>query len=161
TFTHDSVGNVLTRTVTDLTVTPNVSRTWTYTYNSAGRVLTANGPRTDVTDQTTYTYYGASATCTTTVTGASSTGCRGQLATATNALSHVTTYDEYNGNGQPLKITDPNGLVATLAYDSRQRLTSSAVGSETTAFEYWPTGLLKKVTLPDASYLSYTYDDAH
>ena len=56
-FTHDSSGNVLTRTVTDLTVTPNVSRTWTYTYNSFGQVLTEDGPRTDVSDVTTYTYY--------------------------------------------------------------------------------------------------------
>ena len=34
-FTHDADGNVLTRTVTDTTVTPNVSRTWTYTYNAS------------------------------------------------------------------------------------------------------------------------------
>ena len=32
-------------------------RTWTYTYNANGSLLTANGPRTDVTDVTTYTYY--------------------------------------------------------------------------------------------------------
>ena len=37
TFTHDANGNVLTRTVTDTSVTPNVSRTWTYTYNSFGK----------------------------------------------------------------------------------------------------------------------------
>ncbi|MGH9931663.1 MAG: DUF6531 domain-containing protein, partial [Pyrinomonadaceae bacterium] len=55
TFTHDGNGNVLTRTVTDLTVTPNVSRSWTYTYNGFGQVLTADGPRTDVLDVTTYT----------------------------------------------------------------------------------------------------------
>ncbi len=61
-FTHDANGNVLTRTVTDTSVTPNVSRTWTYTYNSFGQVLTEDGPRTDVTDVTTYTYY---PTCTT------------------------------------------------------------------------------------------------
>jgi YD repeat-containing protein len=35
------------------------------------------------------------------------------------------------------------------------------VSGETTSFDYWPTGLLKKVTLPDASYLQYTYDGAH
>src|SRR5262249_50304164 len=32
-------------------------RSWTYTYNSNGSVLTVNGPRTDVSDVTTYTYY--------------------------------------------------------------------------------------------------------
>jgi len=52
-------------------------------------------------------------------------------------------------------------VVTTLGYDARQRLTSRQVGSETTTFDYWPTGLLKKVTLPDSSYLLYTYDNAH
>lgn len=89
------------------------------------------------------------------------TGCRGQLETVTNALSHVTTYSEFNAQGQPLKITDPNGLVTLLTYDARQRITSRSAGGETTDFEYWPTGLLKKLTLPDASFLQYTYDAAH
>lgn len=148
TFTHDSNGNVLTKTVLDTST--SASRTWTYTYNSIGQVLTANGPRTDVSDVTTYTYY----TCTT------GYEC-GQLHTATNALSHVTTYNTYNAHGQPLTITDPNGVVTTLTYDTRQRLTSRTVGSEQTTFDYWPTGLLKKATLPDGSFIEYTYDAAH
>ena len=158
-FTHDSDGNVLTGTVTDNAT--SATRTWTWTYNSYGQVLTENGPRTDVSDVTTYTYYGTSATCTATVTGATTTGCKGEAATMTNALSHVTTYNEYNAHGLPLKMTDPNGLVTVLAYDMRQRLTSRIVGNEITSFEYWPTGLLKKVTLPDSSYLLYTHDGAH
>src|SRR5690242_7868351 len=59
-FTYDG-NKMLTRTMTDTTVTPNVSRTWTYTYDSYGRVMTEDGPRTDVSDVTTYAYY----TCTT------------------------------------------------------------------------------------------------
>src|SRR6185437_4580545 len=35
---YDASGNLLTKTVTDTTGTPNVSRTWTYTYNSYGQV---------------------------------------------------------------------------------------------------------------------------
>ena len=38
---------------------------------------------------------------------------------------------------------------------------SRAVSGETTAFTYWPTGLLKRTTLPDGSYVEYTYDSAH
>lgn len=149
-FTHDSTGNVLTRTLTDLGVTPNLTRTWTYTYNSLGQVLTVDGPRTDVSDVTTYTYYSCA------------TGYQcGQIETITNALGHVTTYNTYNAHGQPLTITDPNGLVTTLTYDARQRLTSRTVGSEQVTFDYWPTGLLKKATLPDGSFLEYTYDAAH
>ncbi len=150
TFTYDSMGNVLTKTVTDTTVTPNVSRTWTYTYDSYGRMLTAKGPRTDVNSRTTYAYY----TCTT------GSQC-GMLQTVTDPVGNVTTYNTYNAHGQPLTITDPNGVVTTLTYDTRLRLTSRQVGTETTSFSYYPTGLLKQVTLPDSSYILYTYDNAH
>lgn len=126
------------------------SRTWTYTYNSVGRVLTENGPRTDVSDLTTYTYYN----CTT------GDEC-GQVHTITNALGHVTTYDTYNAHGRPLTVTDPNGDVTTLTYDARQRLTSRTVGTEQTTLTYWPTGLLQRATLPDGSFLDHTYDAAH
>jgi YD repeat-containing protein len=149
-FTYDALGNTLTKTITDTTVTPTVSRTWTYTYDGFGHVLTADGPRTDVPDMTIYTYY----SCT--------TGYQcGQLHTVTNAAGQVTTYNTYNANGQPLTITDPNGVVTTLNYDTRQRVTFRQFGSETTNFTYWPTGLLKRVTRPDGSYLQFTYDDAH
>jgi YD repeat-containing protein len=130
-LSYDSRGNPLTRTVTDTSATPNVSRTWTYTYDSYGRMLTADGPRTDVSDLTTYTYY----TCTT------GYEC-GQLQSVTDALGHLTTYNTYNAHGQPLTITDSNGTVTTLTYDTRQRLTSRQVGTEATTLAYWPTGLL-------------------
>jgi YD repeat-containing protein len=114
-FTHDSSGNVLTRTVTDTAT--SATRSWTYTYDTYGRVLTEDGPRTDVSDVTTYSYY----TCT--------TGYQcGQVNTITNALGHVTTYNSYNAHGQPTQITDANGLVTSLAYDLRQRLTDRCVG---------------------------------
>jgi YD repeat-containing protein len=127
-FTYDSSGNALTRTVTDPVASS--SRTWTYTYDGYGRVLTEDGPRTDVSDITTYTYY----TC------ATGHEC-GQVHTVTNALGQTTTFNTYNVNGQPLTITDPNGVVITLAYNARQRLTSRTVANESTTFEYWPTGL--------------------
>ena len=133
------------------------ARVWAYTYNVNGSVLTVNGPRTDVTDVTTYTYYGNAVTC----SGTSATGCRGQIETITNAASHVTTISSYNAHGQPLTIVDPNGLTTTLAYDARQRLTSRTVGSEVTSYLYDGVGQLTKVTLPDTSFLSYTYDAAH
>jgi len=149
-FSYDAAGNVLTRSITDTTVTPSVSRSWSYTYDTYGRTLSVDGPRTDVSDVTTYAYY----TC--------NTGYQcGQLQSVTNAAGQVTTFNTYNAHGQPLTITNPNGVVTTLSYDARQRLLSRQTAGETTTFEYWSTGLLKKVTLPDASYLLYTYDPAH
>ncbi|MGH8581969.1 MAG: RHS repeat-associated core domain-containing protein, partial [Gammaproteobacteria bacterium] len=139
-FTYDASGNLLQKTVTAGTKT----RTWTYIYNSLGQVLTVNGPRTDVADTTTYTY-----------------DTQGNVATITNALGHVTHITQYDPHGHPLTIQDPNGLVTTLAYDARGRLISRARGTETTSYEYDGAGQLKKVTSPDNSYLSYTYDTAH
>lgn len=128
------------------------ARTWSYTYNANGSLLTANGPRTDVSDVTTYTYY---------ANDDADLAKRGNLATITNALGHLTEITAYNLHGQPLTIVDPNGLVTGLLYDERLRLTSRSVGGELTSYEYHPTGQLKKVTLPDGSFLSYTYDAAH
>ncbi len=125
-------------------------RVWSYSYNSFGQVLTAKGPRTDVNSTTNYTYY----TCT--------TGYQcGQIATIQDALGHTTTFNAYNAHGQPLSITDPNGVVTTITYDARLRLTSRQIGTETTGYSYYPTGLLKTVTLPDGSTLTNTYDAAH
>jgi len=148
TLGYSTTGDVNTTTVNDPAL--GLSRTSTVTRNSYGQVLTSNGPRTDVSDVTTTTYYD----CT--------TGFQcGQVNTITNAIGQVTTYNTYNAHGQPLTITDPNGIVTTLTYDARQRLTSRQVGTETTSFTYWPTGLLKQVVLADGSYLLYAYDAAH
>lgn len=147
---YPGTNTVQTKTITDTTATADAPRTWTYTYDSFGRVLTAQGPRTDVTSTTTYAYY----TCATGVQ------C-GRVQTTTDALGHVTTYNTYDAHGQPLTITDPNGVVTTLTYDARQRLTGQTTAGELTSYSYYPTGLLQTVTLPDGSSLTYTYDGAH
>lgn len=46
TYTYDGQGNRLGKTVTDTAT--GQARTWTWTYNAYGRVLTEDGPRTDV-----------------------------------------------------------------------------------------------------------------
>ena len=127
-------------------------RTWTYTYNANGNVLTVNGPRTDVSDVTTYTYY---------PNNDADHGKRGNVETITNAAGHQTTITAYNAHGQPLTIVDPNNLTTTLTYDSRLRLKTRTVGNELTTYDYDNVGSLTKVTLPDGSFLSYAYDAAH
>ncbi len=150
-FTYFPTGMLQKKTITDLTASPTVGRTWSYTYDSYGRVLTVDGPRTAGTvDVTTY----LPNTCTT------GYGCS-ELQTITDAMNRVTTFNSYNAYGQPLTITDPNGVVTTLTYDLRQRLTSRQVGTELTSYSYWPTGLLKLATLPDSSTVLFTYDNAH
>ncbi len=134
-------------TVTDLL--NGRSRVWSYTHNQYGQVLTMDGPRGDVTDVVTYTYNNCS----------SGAGC-GQLATMTNSLGHVTTFNSYDAHGYPLHITDTNGIETTMTYDLRQRLTSITVDGQATTIEYELTGDIKRTTLPDGTFTEYVRDDA-
>jgi len=126
------------------------NRVWTYTYNQSGQVLTAKGPRTDVNDTTTYEYY-ADTTADHTV---------GDLKKVTNAKGQSTQYTLYNRAGQVLRMVDANTVTTDYTYDARQRLKSVSVGGQTTSYDYLPSGQLKRVTQPDASYVEYSYDDA-
>jgi YD repeat-containing protein len=146
--TYDTNGNLLQRLVS----APAGTRTWSWTYDSFGRVLTATDPLGRVSVNT---YYPNVASQNDLIPNS-----RGMLATTTNAAGHTTSITAYNAHGQPLAMTDANGLVTTMTYDARQRLTSRTVGTETTIYEYAPTGLLTKVTLPDGSWLAYAYDAA-
>jgi RHS repeat-associated protein len=148
-FSYDSAGNLLQKTVTD-TATQQ-SRRWTYTYNSLGQILSEDGPRTDVADLASYTYYADSAA-----------GHKpGDLWKIANALGHVTTFTAYDANGRLLSLTDPNGLVIGFAYDPRGRLSQKTVDGNATRYDYDPAGNLVKITKPSGVYFTYTYDDAH
>ncbi|MES2934553.1 MAG: RHS repeat protein [Pseudomonadota bacterium] len=159
TMTYDAKGNLLTKKVQATTDTSgalaftatltDTARTTTYTYNSVGQVLTVNGPRTDVTDLTTYTY----------------DPVNGNLLTITNAANQVTTLSNYDANGRAGRIVDANNLTTDLLYSPRGWLLSRTVTgtgiAETTLYQYDDVGQLKKVTLPDNAVINYTYDDAH
>ncbi len=136
-FTYDAHGNALTKKIT----AGALSRSYSYTYSAIGQVLTATDPRGNVTH---FAY-----------------DAKGDLASVTDAIGHVTTIMSYDGNGRPLTIVDPNGVTTTLIYDPRGRLTSRTVGTLKTAYAYDKAGNLVKVTLPDASTLTYSYDSAH
>ena len=126
-------------------------RTWSYTYNSAGQVLTLDGPRTDVIDRTTLAYY----------SDTTATHTQGDLATLTNALGHVTQFATYDKAGRPLTFTDPNTVTTTLTYWPRGWLKSRSLGGQTTTYDYDDVGQLTRLTLGDGSHTDYTYDAAH
>lgn len=154
TLNYDSAGNVLNRVVKDQAsqsvpyFTSGTTRTWQYTWNGTGQLLSYQLPRTDVTAKTTMTY------------------SSGALKTTTDALSHVTTVNTFRSGGLPLTVTDPNGILTTYAYNPRNWPTSGVLslasgGTLTTTLQYDSAGNLTKYTLPDNSYLSYGYDTAH
>ncbi|TAK64768.1 DUF6531 domain-containing protein, partial [Methylobacter sp.] len=122
TYTYNPQGDLTDKTVTDTAA--NTARSWktAYTYSAVPGVLlqkVEDGPRTDLSDVTTYDYYPADAVC-----AGGHLGCRGQLKQITDALGHSTQLTRYSPHGQVEQLTDPNGLVTTLTYDLRQRLTS-------------------------------------
>jgi YD repeat-containing protein len=122
-----------------------------WTYNAAGQVLTEDGPRTDVSDITTYEYY----------TDTTADHTLGDLKKLTNAAGQATQFTRYNRHGQVLESIDPNNVVTTHTYDLRQRLLSVDAGGRITTYTYDAAGQLKKVTLPEGSWIGYDYDGAH
>lgn len=130
-----------------------------------GLLISVNGPRTDVLDITTYTYYpsddagcaNAPATC---------PHRKGDLWKVTNALGHVTETLAYSGAGRPLLVKDVNGTVAESTYHAHGWLTSrtirgvTAAEDRSTVIDYWPSGLVRRVTQADGSYTTYAYDSA-
>lgn len=152
TFAYDGSGNLTQKSITapkNDGTGATITRTWSWTYGTLGRVLTATDPNGKVT---TMTYHSDSDT---------DLGKRGQIATVTNPLGHVTQYTAYDAGNRLSSMTDPNGLVTTMTYDSRGRLTSRDVGGEVTTYTYDLAGQLTGVEMPDGATQSYVYDTAH
>ena len=120
-----------------------VERSWSYTYNSLGLVETADGPRTDVNDVTTYTY-----------------DAQGRLTQVTNALGHVTQLSNFDNYGNPQTVIDANNVTTTLTYTPQGWLDSVTTAGSTTSFDHDAIGQITKVTRGDGSWLEYTWSDA-
>ncbi|WP_158752833.1 RHS repeat-associated core domain-containing protein [Dyella sp. S184] len=143
-------------------------RRWTYTYcdtvgtgcPQVGLRLTTTGPRTDLTQTTTYSYYTSSSA---TNCGTPGGACHqpGDLYQVTDALGHVTTYASYDGDGRVTRITDANGVNTDMTYTPRGWLASRSVGGSTTSLTYWPYGEVKTLTDPDNVTTTFVYDGAH
>lgn len=152
-FVYDSSGDLLTKTLTDTTTNTapysrnGQTRTWTYTWSNF-LLASAKGPRTDVSELTTFTY-----------------DASGALTQVTNALNQATKITAHLPGGSPQTVVDPNGVTTTMSYDARLRLLSRTVSTSAgplmTTYSYDPAGNLLTVTLPDASAISNTYDTAH
>ena len=149
------------------TVPASVRRA-TYTYCTTvgsecpiiGLILTTIGPRTDLTQTTSYSYY----------TAASATNCGtpgaacyqpGDLYQVTDALGHVTTIASYDADGRITRLTDPNGMNTDLTYYPRGWLKTRTVGGAQTSFTYTAYGAVQTITDPDGVTATFGYDAAH
>lgn len=129
-----------------------------------GLVKSVNGPRLDVADTTTYAYRMADDPAT------PKKYRKGDLWKVTNALGHVTEYQERDGNGRPTKVLDANGVITQMAYHPRGWLAVRTVkgapginggADAVTTLAYDDVGNVSRVTQPDGSWLGYDYDVAH
>ncbi|PIU31652.1 MAG: hypothetical protein COT06_06990, partial [Syntrophobacteraceae bacterium CG07_land_8_20_14_0_80_61_8] len=156
TYGYDASGNLLTDTLTGYSSGSPFTQTTTYTYDTKGRVLTEDGPRTDVSDVTTYTYYSDSDP---------DPAKKGRLHTVTDALGHVTTINGYTLSGKPTVTIDQNNVERDDAYDALDRLTTTTIkgagpgGTDVvTSYTLNDVGLPTLVTLPNGNTLAYGYD---
>ncbi len=144
------------KTVTDTAASPNVSRTTTMAYDGHGHVTSIDGPRNGTVDKTTLTYYSSP-----------SAGNYDQydLATVT-AAGLTTTFSQYDANGFPIKILDPNSVERDITYDSHEKIIVDTTGVNTNMqkdidYTYSANGLLTRYEPVDGPLYTYAYDDAH
>ena len=144
-FTYDGAGHLLTTSA----VVPGLpTRTTTNTYNAQGRLASVQGPRTDVNDTTTYTYY-------------TSGTANGSVSQVTNAKGQITSFNSYDLHGNPTNVTNPDGTTTLMSYDARGRLLyKSVAGQVVTGNSYSTNGLLSSVSDPYGAVTTYVYDDA-
>lgn len=177
-YTYNARNQVLTHTVSDPAT--SASRITTRAYCEqvdvdngscpfVGLLKSVDGPRTDVSDVTSYVYRMADdAACATSLTTCAYR--KGDFWKSINALGQASEILSYDGAGRVLASKDVNGITTHSEYDAAGRMTASKIrgandASEAddriTRIEYWPDGLVKKVTQPDGSYTSYGYDGAN
>ena len=162
TDTYATSGTLTKRVIKGYVNGKSTTYTWKWTYDSRGRMLTAVGPRTDVTQTTTYKYFADTD---------SDHSRAGQLNTIADALGHVTTYagytnfTSYTPFGDPQSMTDPNAVTTEYVYDPRGRmLTSTLLGvpgdtaNLMTTWTYDGAGRLTNVAWPAGNGLAIGYD---
>jgi RHS repeat-associated protein len=184
-YAYDAAGNRLSETVAD-TATGD-TRTTLWTYDALGQVLSVDGPRTDVSDVTRYAYHecttggrcGQVRTITNAlgqVTTIDSYDAHGNplavvdangvaMALAYDArqrlvsrtVAGATTRYDYDGVGQLVRVTQPDGSRVDYDYDAAHRLvgiadglgnriqyTLDAMGNRTGEQTFDPAGALKR-----------------
>jgi len=152
-YTYDANGNILTKTRTGrISGGGTESATITYTYDAMGRITSIDGPRTDVADTTTFTYYPGDA---------AETAARNRLQKITDAAGDETRFENYNpASGKPGTIYAPDGTTTYITYDPMGRILTSSVEGLTTTYTYFPDGKIHTITTPGSRTVTYAWTPA-
>ena len=134
--------------------------TTTSTFDARHRLLTTSGPRTDVVQTMTRSYY---------ADNDADVNRRGRLASTTNEVGLTSTLDDYEVHGIARRLTDPNGVQTTLQSDARGRtvaMTNRAVAGDpretndyTSTHTYDGRDRLTRTTRPRGNAVAFAYED--
>ncbi len=155
TNTYDTNGNLTQSVLQGYSNGSLFSFTTTRSYDSHGQMLTYDGPRTDVSDVTTYAYYSDTNT---------DFFKRGRLHTITNPLNQVATVNAYAISGAKSVVTDENGVETDYCLDNLDRVCGVTVKGATAAedlastFTLNDSGFPITITLPAGNSYGMTYD---
>jgi RHS repeat-associated protein len=148
----------LTITETGYSAGTQVSYITTQGYDAKHRLLSVNGPRTDVSDVTNYFHFADSPV----------SNNAGRLSSVTDAVSLQTTFADYDVFGTAKSTTDPNGAQALLTTDGRGRVltrTLKAIGGDSEPADYVTTNAfdtrdrLGSIQFPRLNSTAYVYED--
>ena len=126
----------------------------TYTYDANGKIATIDGPRTDVSDITTYVY----------------DSVRGFLTSMIQPIIGTTTYSNHDALGNPQTVTDPNENVTTYTYDAAGRVQTVKAAGDTAPTQYFYVsggcsscggGMANRIAyiiLPEGNRINFDYD---
>lgn len=109
-----------------------------------GQVDSIDGPRTDVSDLTTFTYYP-----------------NGDLETNTRPQVGTTSFNIYDDAGQVTQIQDVNNLVTGFSYDGRGRITATTYPDTSSSSTTYVNGLVDTTTDEDGITKDYNYDSTY
>ncbi|OGL51776.1 MAG: hypothetical protein A3H37_12080, partial [Candidatus Schekmanbacteria bacterium RIFCSPLOWO2_02_FULL_38_14] len=121
----------------------------TYNYNSLGQLLSVDGPRTDVSDVTTFTYYPDDP-----FYGYN----RSRLFQIIDPSGNIYAYSNYDIYSNPGQVIDANNVATNYTYDSRGRLKTILIETSLTQIFYDPKGNVDYIILPEGNIVDYTYD---
>ena len=133
-----------------------------------GFLKSIDGPRTDVSDVTTFVYRASDD-----LTGCATNGAchrKGDLHKIEDALGFETVVDRYDAAGRPSRLVDANGVATDLVYGPRGWVEAIKVrgpnnSSETddaiTLLDYDGVGQVIMAVAPDGASMEFTYDSAH